>query len=95
MPKLDIMVRSRVKMYGTWETEWADTVHSWRRAWSLVDDCCADRLEARKYEVSADFWILDIGGEQEYAERKARTDAVLASADKLIAELDRKRKERT
>lgn len=78
---LNICVRSRVKRpTGQWETEWMEKVHSWKKAWQIVDNCGVWRVYCHKWSTGGEFstWFLDIGGAAEQEERKARMTYLLS-----------------
>lgn len=81
--QVTIMVRSRVrtnrfrpKERPKYRTEWDEITYSWKKAWSIVDDCAADRSGCHKWQFENDkgFWYLDIGGVQELEDRRGWLD---------------------
>jgi len=53
MKKLEIIVRSIVKINGKDKAEWTETVYNWKKAWSVVDNCC------ERSEVNTNKWCLE------------------------------------
>lgn len=76
---LDITVRSRVKKAnGDWYTAWLERCHSWKKAWSIVDNCGAERSECHKWSTPKKLaHFIDIDGAQERKENDAALAALL------------------
>lgn len=77
--KLTIYVRSRVKRYGKWVTEWMEQRHSWRGAWRVVANCGLEQKDCHVWSLPDDdgHFYVDIGGNAEDAERRAEVERLL------------------
>jgi hypothetical protein len=63
-----IVVRSKVTTLfdNTPRSEWSETVRSWKKAWSIVDDCGHPREQTKIHSLTGKankrkgYWFLDI-----------------------------------